>query len=27
LLVIDMMIRAHERKHGVQYPGPRATEL
>ena len=26
LLVIDMMIRAHERKHGVQYPAPRATE-
>ncbi len=26
LLVIDIVIRAHERKHGVQYPGPRATE-
>jgi hypothetical protein len=26
LLVIDAVIRAHERKHGVQYPAPRATE-
>ena len=26
LLVIDAMIRAHERKHGVQYPAQRATE-
>ena len=27
LLVIDMMIRAHEKKHGVQYPARRATGL
>lgn len=27
LLAIDTMIRAHERKHGVQYPSRRATEL
>jgi hypothetical protein len=26
LLIIDAFIRAHERKHGVQYPAPRATE-
>ncbi|MBS0281353.1 MAG: hypothetical protein JSR25_09340 [Proteobacteria bacterium] len=26
VLVIDIAIRAHERKHGVQYPAPRATE-
>ena len=26
LLIIDMFIRAHERKHGVQYPAQRATE-
>lgn len=26
LTVIDLLIRAHERKHGVQYPAPRATE-
>ncbi|MBN9544313.1 MAG: hypothetical protein J0I19_02490 [Alphaproteobacteria bacterium] len=26
LLIIDAGIRAHERKHGVQYPAPRATE-
>ena len=26
LLIIDVGIRAHERKHGVQYPAPRATE-
>jgi hypothetical protein len=26
VLVIDMVIRAHERKHGVQYPAPRATD-
>ena len=25
LLIIDAVIRAHERKHGVQYPAPRAT--
>lgn len=25
LLIGDVLIRAHERKHGVQYPGPRAT--
>jgi uncharacterized membrane protein YhhN len=26
LTVIDLLIRAHERKHGAQYPSPRATE-
>jgi len=26
LLIIDAVIRAHERKHGVQYPAPRVTE-
>ena len=26
LLIVDGMIRAHERKHGAQYPAPRATE-
>ena len=26
VVAIDMVIRAHERKHGVQYPAPRGTE-
>lgn len=26
VLAIDMVIRAHERKHGAQYPAPRATD-
>jgi hypothetical protein len=26
LFAIDAVIQSHERKHGVQYPAPRATE-